>query len=68
MFTLIIAQRLGLKSDFVLGLSVFEGVCMTIAVMLLVERYLFSPTGRIPATAEARAEPIPVHAPSQTSR
>ena len=68
MFTLIIAQRLGLKSDLILGLSVFEGVCMTIAVMLLVERYLFSPTGRIPATAEARAERIPVHAPSQTSR
>ncbi len=68
MFTLIIAQRLGLKSDLILGLSVFEGVCMTIAVMLLVERYLFSPTGRIAATAETRAEPIPVHAPSQTSQ
>ena len=68
MFTLIIAQRLGLKSDFVLGLSVLEGVCMTIAVMLLVERYLFSPTGRIAATAEARAEPIAVRAPSRTSR
>jgi len=68
MFTLIITQRLGLKSDFVLGLSVFEGICMTIAVMLLVERYLISPSGRIRATVEARAEPIPVHAPSQTSR
>jgi hypothetical protein len=68
MFTLIIAQKLGLKSDLILGLSVLEGVCMTIAVMLLVERYLFSPTGRIAATAEARAEPIAVHAPSQTSR
>ena len=65
MFTLIIAQRLELNSDLILGLSVFEGVCMTIAVMLLIERYLISPTGRIP---EARAEPIPVHAPSQTSR
>jgi hypothetical protein len=51
-----------------LGLSVLEGVCMTIAVMLLVERYLFSPTGRIAATAEARAEPIAVRAPSRTSR
>jgi hypothetical protein len=68
MFTLIIAQKLGLKSDLMLGLSVLEGVCMTIAVMLLVERYLFSPTGRIAATAEARAEPIAVHAPSGTSR
>jgi hypothetical protein len=68
MFTLIIAQKLGLKSDLILGLSVLEGVCMTIAVMLLVERYLFSPTDRIAATAEAQAEPIPVHAPSRTSR
>jgi hypothetical protein len=67
MFTFIIAQKLGLKSDLVLGLSVLEGVCMTIAVMLLVERYLFSPTGRIAATAEARAEPIAVRAPSRAS-
>ena len=68
MFTLIIAQRLGLNSDLILGLSVLEGVCMTIAVMLLVERYLFSPTDHIAATADARAEPIAVRAPSQTSR
>ena len=67
MFTFIIAQKLGLKSDLILGLSVLEGVCMTIAVILLVERYLFSPTGRIAATAEVRAEPIAVRAPSRTS-
>ena len=56
MFTLMIAQRLGLASDLILGFSLLEGVCMTIAVMLLVERYMFSPTGRIPATGRAPAE------------
>jgi hypothetical protein len=68
MFTLMIAQRLGLESDLILGLSVLEGVCTTIAVMLLVERYLFSPTGRIPATAKAPAEQIPLHVPSRSPR
>ena len=61
MFTLIIAQRLGLESDLILGLSLLEGVCMTIALMLLVERYLFSPTRRIPATART-----PTEQPSRT--
>jgi len=44
MFTLVIAQRLGLESDLTLGLSLLEGVCLTVALMLLVERYLFSTT------------------------
>jgi hypothetical protein len=68
MFTLMIAQRLGLESDLILGLSVFEGVCTTIAVMLLVERYLFSPTGHTPATAKAPAEQIALHVQSRSSR
>jgi hypothetical protein len=42
MLTLVIAQRLGLQSDFTLGLSLLEGVCLTVVLMLLVERYLFS--------------------------
>ena len=44
MFTLIIAQKLGVESDLTLGFSIFEGVCLTVALMLLVERYLFSTT------------------------
>jgi hypothetical protein len=68
MFTLMIAQRLGLASDLILGFSLLEGVCMTIAVMLLVERYMFSPTGRIPATGRAPAEQIPLPVPSRTTR
>jgi hypothetical protein len=42
MITLVIAQRLGLQSDLTLGLSLLEGVCLTVVLMLLVERYLFS--------------------------
>jgi hypothetical protein len=42
MLTLVIAQRLGLQSDLTLGLSLLEGVCLTVVLMLLVERYLFS--------------------------
>lgn len=42
MFTLVVAQKLGLSSDWVLGLSVVEGVCLTVALMLLAERFLFS--------------------------
>jgi len=42
MFTLVVAQRLGFESELTLWLSVLEGVCLTIALMLLVERYLFS--------------------------
>jgi hypothetical protein len=68
MFTFMIAQRLGLESDLILWLSVLEGVCMTIAVMLLVERYLFSPTGNMPATAKGPPEPISLHGPSQPPR
>jgi len=44
MFTLVIAQKLGLESDLTLGLSLLEGVCLTVALMLLVERCLFSTT------------------------
>jgi hypothetical protein len=44
MFTLVVAQKLGLESDLTLGLSLLEGVCLTVALMLLVERYLFSTT------------------------
>jgi hypothetical protein len=68
MFTLTIAQRLGFESDLILGLSVFEGVCMTIAVMLLVERYLFAPNGRVSEIAGAQTEQIPLHRPSQPPR
>ncbi|HJU30874.1 MAG TPA: hypothetical protein VJ740_05445 [Hyphomicrobiaceae bacterium] len=42
MFTLVVAQKLGLSSDWVLGLSVLEGVCLTVVLMLLAERFLFS--------------------------
>lgn len=44
MFTLVIAQRLGLESDLTLGLALLEGVLLTIALMLLAERYLLSTT------------------------
>jgi hypothetical protein len=44
MFTFVIAQRLGVDSDLTLGLSILEGVCLTVALMLVVERYLFSTT------------------------
>jgi hypothetical protein len=44
MFTLVIAQRLGFQSDLTLVFSILEGVCLTVALMLLVERYLFSTT------------------------
>jgi hypothetical protein len=47
MFTLVIAQKLGLESDLILGLSLLEGVCLTIALMLLAERFLFSPASSI---------------------
>jgi hypothetical protein len=68
MFTFIIAQRLGLESNLILGLSILEGVCMTIALVLLVERYLFSTTGRSPVTAKAPAEQITMHVPQQPSQ
>jgi hypothetical protein len=42
MFTQVIAQRLGLESDLILALSVLEGLGLTVVLMLLVERYLFS--------------------------
>ena len=42
MFTLVVAQRLGLSVDLAMGLAILEGVVLTIALMLLVERYLFS--------------------------
>jgi len=42
MFTQVIAQRLGLESDLILALSVLEGLCLTVVLMLLVERHLFS--------------------------
>ena len=41
MFTQVVAQRLGLESDLILGLSVLEGIGLTVVLMLLVERYLF---------------------------
>ena len=63
MFTLMIAQRLGLESDLILGLSLIEGVGMTIALMLLVERYLFSPIDPIPAAAKVSAERMPAQTP-----
>ena len=42
MFTQVIAQRLGLESDLILALSVLEGLCLTVVLMLLVERHLFA--------------------------
>ena len=42
MFTFVIAQKLGLVSDLILALSLLEGVFLTVALMLLAERYLFS--------------------------
>ena len=52
MITLVIAQRLGLESNLTIGLSLLEGVCLTIVLMLLAERYLFS---RARTSAIARA-------------
>jgi hypothetical protein len=40
----VIAQRLGLESDLILALSLLEGLGLTVAFMLLAERYLFSTT------------------------
>ena len=42
MFTQVIAQRLGLESDLTLALSVLEGLGLTVVLMLLVERHVFS--------------------------
>jgi hypothetical protein len=47
MFTVVIAQRLGVQSDLVTGLSLLEGICLTIVLMLLAERYLFSAKSRM---------------------
>ena len=52
MITLVIAQRLGLESNLTIGLSLLEGVCLTIVLMLVAERYLFS---RARTSAIARA-------------
>jgi len=55
MFTQVIAQRLGLESDWILALSVLEGLCLTVVLMLLVERYLFSAavlSHRVPGAAQ----------------
>jgi hypothetical protein len=41
MFTQVIAQRLGWDWDLILGLSVLEGICLTVVLMLLVERNHF---------------------------
>jgi hypothetical protein len=57
MFTFVIAQKLGLVSDLTLGVSLLEGVCLTAALMLLAERYLFStPSMSSPAPIRARAD------------
>ena len=66
MFTLVIAQRLGLESDLTLGLSLLEGVCLTIALMLLVERYLFS--RRLPAIAPSAGRPASAAAVGRCGR
>jgi len=57
MFTQVIAQRLGWESDWILALSVLEGLCLTVVLMLLVERYLFGAAGlsqRAPGAAQHR--------------
>jgi len=61
MFTFVIAQRLGFESDLTLGLSLLEGVCLTIVVMLMVERTLFSttsPVSRTPIVRQAGADGV----------
>jgi hypothetical protein len=55
MFTQVVAQRLGLESDLILGLSVLEGISLTVVLMLLFERYLFS--AAVVAHRAARAPP-----------
>jgi hypothetical protein len=58
MFTQVIAQRLGLESDLILALSVLEGLCLTVVLMLLVERHLF-PAAVLPDRAPGAAQPPP---------
>ena len=58
MFTQVIAQRLGLESDLILALSVLEGLCLTVVLMLLVERHLFS-GAVLPHRAPAAQHPPP---------
>jgi len=53
MFTLVVAQRLGLASDLTLGFSILEGVCVTVVLILLVERYLFSTPALVAGTTAA---------------
>jgi hypothetical protein len=57
MFTQVIAQRLGWESDLSIALSVLEGLCLTVVVMLLVERYLFAAAGSQRAPGEAQPPP-----------
>lgn len=60
MFTQVIAQRLGLESNWILALSVLEGLCLTVVVMLLIERYLFSAAAlshRVPGVAQPPITP-----------
>src|SRR5262245_32064798 len=62
MFTQVVAQRLGLEWDLVLGLSVLEGICLTVVLMLLVERYLFCApvvAHRAPRLAHPPPTPLP---------
>jgi hypothetical protein len=58
MFTQVIAQRLGLESDLMLALSVLEGLCLTVVLMLLVERHLFRAVV-LPHCAPGAAQPPP---------
>lgn len=57
MFTFVLAQRLGLQSDWITTIAIGEGILLTVVLMLLAERYLFSPPAqdsalrRVPAPA-----------------
>ena len=58
MFTLVIAQRLGLQSDWTMAIAIGEGILLTIVLMLLAERYLFSApvgAGRAPVGGAPRS-------------
>jgi hypothetical protein len=58
MFTQVIAQRLGLESDLMLALSLLEGLCLTVVLMLLVERHLLRAVV-LPHGSPGAAQPPP---------
>ena len=67
MFTVVIAQRLGLQSDLITGLSLIEGVGLTIVLMLLAERYLFSAKSRTNRRSAGRPAKVVISATGASS-